>query len=272
MFKSSRKKLIAIGCSYTADWNTFPPWPTVLAEMLDMECVNLGDTGSGNDEILAKTIDTVLNEKNIGLIVLMWSEWHRWSFQQSHSDWEYWWHVQPHRQNRVPRRMPCPKHKLNVNDWVPYLLEAQNPHHITQQTFRTFIHAEKLLKDIPHLYVQGCFGIPWYNVKSGELINCGDHTVNAHLNFFNVNNSRKEVARQMILSPYLEYIEDNISKYFIGWPIMSEIGGYCFDEVLDKIDPSKLKLRISKKDSHPNGAGHKIIAQEIHNAYAKIYA
>ena len=65
MFKSSRKKLIAIGCSYTADWNTFPPWPTVLAEMLDMECVNLGDTGSGNDEILAKTIDTVLNEKNI---------------------------------------------------------------------------------------------------------------------------------------------------------------------------------------------------------------
>ena len=85
MFKSSRKKLIAIGCSYTADWNTFPPWPTVLAEMLDMECVNLGDTGSGNDEILAKTIDTVLNEKNIGLIVFFTSI----TFESHHDRFPY---------------------------------------------------------------------------------------------------------------------------------------------------------------------------------------
>ncbi len=72
MLKSSRKKLIAIGCSFTRD--TFnlvvrPPgydfhvWPTLLSEKLDMDCLNLGLGSMGNEYISAKLIDTILSEK-----------------------------------------------------------------------------------------------------------------------------------------------------------------------------------------------------------------
>ena len=62
MFKSFRKKLIAIGCSYTehnlssfyspdVDWN-FPRWPELISEKINMDCVNLGMSGGGNNYIL----------------------------------------------------------------------------------------------------------------------------------------------------------------------------------------------------------------------------
>jgi phospholipase/lecithinase/hemolysin len=52
---------------------------------------------------------------------------------------------------------------------------------------------------------------------------------------------------------------------------MQELGGYNVNNILDKLDPEQKELRISAEDSHPNAEGHKIIAQEIYNAYEKIY-
>ena len=73
LLKSSKKKLIAIGCSYTEHYFTshqspnldfdFPRWSQHLADMLDMECINLGKCGAGNDYILAKTVDATLEER-----------------------------------------------------------------------------------------------------------------------------------------------------------------------------------------------------------------
>ena len=67
--------------------------------MLDMECVNLGKSGAGNDYILAKTVDATLKEKNIGLVVLMWSEWQRIGFQ-CFPDWNRW-SITPHQANHL---------------------------------------------------------------------------------------------------------------------------------------------------------------------------
>jgi hypothetical protein len=52
---------------------------------------------------------------------------------------------------------------------------------------------------------------------------------------------------------------------------MREIGGYNVIDMLDKLDPERTQLRISKEDHHPNAEGNKIIAQEIYNAYEKVY-
>ena len=278
MFKSSRKKLIAIGCSYTEHYlfsdqspnadHDFPRWPQHLADMLDMECINLGKCGSGNDQILAKTVDATLNEKNIGLVVLMWSEWQRIGFQ-CNTDWDEWFHITPHA------------------DWLKdgrkYILEKQNKFHATRNTMRTFIHAEKLLKDLPYLFIQGTFNIPYYRTTELETIDCSVGGPNETLDFYKVNDSRRMVAKEIIVSPYLNYIEKNIGEKFVGWPAMNEIGGYCIDHIFDVEDPHDkpgrgsrqreggAKFRMSKTDAHPNAAGHKIIAEFLYEQYKEIY-
>ena len=45
-----------------------------------------------------------------------------------------------------------------------------------------------------------------------------------------------------------------------------------YDKIgFDELDPERNQLRISSEDTHPNREGHKIIVQEIYNAYEKIY-
>lgn len=247
MFKSSRKKLIAIGCSFTEHYLNsdqspnlnfdFPRWPEHLSNMLDMECVNLGSSGSGNDQILAKTLDVVLNEKNIGLIVLMWSEWRRVGFQRSR-DSNYWTHVTPH----------------ELETWKVTILEKQNSFHATRNTLRTFIHAEKILSDIPYMFIQGTENLSW------------DED-----NWSKNQYSRRISANEILKSPYLDYIENNIANKFIGWPIMNELGGYSIEDYLNKQDIYREKFRMSKTDSHPNAVGHKFIADFLYDKYKEIY-
>lgn len=276
MLKSSRKKLIAIGCSYTEhylfsnqspDVNfDFPRWPEHLSNMLDMECVNLGSSGSGNDQILAKTLDVVLNEKNIGLIVLMWSEWQRIGFQRRKS-WNKWRHVNPR----------------DTEGLNKFILENQNVFHATRNTLRTFIHAEKLLKDLPYIFIQGTFNMSLYSTTELETIDCSVGGPNETLDFYKVNDSRRMAAKEIIESPYINYIEKNIGNKFIGWPIMNEIGGYCIDHILDEASPHDKpgrsgrrrigggEFRISKTDPHPNAVGHKFIADFLYDKYKEIY-
>ena len=265
MLKSSRKKLIAIGCSYTQNAYGFPVWPTCLAGKLDMKCVNLGKQGAGNKHILSKIVDTVLTEKNIGLVVVMWSQFQRLDFEYSSTEWM-----------QINLDLDIDQTKIDWDYKQKNFKELHNPHSAIQDALRTFILAEKLLKDIPHLYIQGPSAINYYNTKTLKTIDCFEGTPyfgrpETENTFHRVNDSRAKIVDNIIRSPYLNYIENTIGNKFIGWPIMHEIGGYDVDDILDENDPEKTQLRISDEDSHPNGKGHKIIAQEIYDAYAKTF-
>jgi hypothetical protein len=233
----SRKKLIAIGCSFTQDtFNPvvyhprydFPVWPTLLAEKLDMDCLNLGKGGQGNEYISAKLIDNILSEKkeDIGLVVLMWSGWQRIDYHDIEGEWK-----------RVVREGP---------DWN-IMLKYNNAHNATMKSLRYFLMAQMLLKDIPYLMMQGVGG----HDRVGRIHPHKDIWIQTFLN-----------------SKIFDEIDE---KKFIGWPIMREIGGYNINNMLDKIDPERNQLRVSSEDNHPNREGHKIIAQEIYNAYEKVY-
>ena len=255
MLKSSRKKLIAIGCSFTEHYLNsdispdidldFPRWPQHLADMLDMECVNLGKSGAGNDYILAKTVDATLKEKNIGLVVLMWSEWRRMGFQ-CHTDWNRWTHITEQTERRLAPGVP-------VGDLKKFILEKQNPPHATRNTLRRFIHAEKILRDIPYMFLQGPQNVIFRRSPNGGM------------------GSIRETANEILKSPYLDYIENNIANKFIGWPIMNELGGYSIEDYLNKQDIYREKFRMSKTDSHPNAVGHKFIADFLYEKYKEIY-
>lgn len=254
MFKSSRKKLIAVGCSYTQHYLVyregvdpginldFPRWPQHLADMLDMDCVNVGRAGAGNDYMLAKTLDATLKEKDIGLVVIMWSEWRRMGFQEYQYP-QRWTTITPHDLNMD-----------DMEDWRAIFMEKQNWFHATRNTLRTFIHAQKLLGDTPYIFVQGTKEL-WFDNDS-----------------FAVNQKRRQqAANEILTSPYLDYIESEISDKFIGWPVLNEIGGYNIDNILDKEDPKRLRYRISGTDTHPNPKAHKVIAEFLYEQYKEMY-
>ena len=80
------KKLIVSGCSFTDNYaktiglKEWPIWPELLADSLGMELINLGKSGQGNEYIYSSLLDTVIKEKNIGLVIAMWTEFQRLDF------------------------------------------------------------------------------------------------------------------------------------------------------------------------------------------------
>ena len=77
-----KKILLASGCSYTtdkydsahhvnltADW---PKWPEILADKLGMDCINLGQSGAGQEYIYTSIVNNI-NKENIGLVIAGWS-------------------------------------------------------------------------------------------------------------------------------------------------------------------------------------------------------
>ena len=82
MIKNKKLKLIVGGCSYTYGGNDKDtiPWPNQLAELLDMELVNTSRNGVGNEYILGEISKAICSYNNIGLVVVMWSEFERIDF------------------------------------------------------------------------------------------------------------------------------------------------------------------------------------------------
>ena len=99
---SVRKVLIAGGDSFTdnhykSDYHpeldcSWPKWPEIIAEKLDMDCINLGRSGFGNEYIYSSVLEEILKIKNskgryvnaapqIGLVMVGWSQCQRMDYQ-----------------------------------------------------------------------------------------------------------------------------------------------------------------------------------------------
>ena len=91
--KSMRKKLIVSGCSFTTkDYRSsaypqrdtsYPKWPELLAEKLDMDCINLAFSGAGNEFIFQTLCEAIIRtpRDEIGMIVAAWSQANRYDWQ-----------------------------------------------------------------------------------------------------------------------------------------------------------------------------------------------
>ncbi len=87
--RTPKKTLIASGCSWTNEnfWSdsnpdidcSWPKWPELLAKKLDMECINLGRSGAGNEYIFSSLLDQIkqTNKDNIGLVISAWTQTNR---------------------------------------------------------------------------------------------------------------------------------------------------------------------------------------------------
>jgi len=58
-------------------------------------------------------------------------------------------------------------------------------------------------------------------------------------------------------------------KYFIGWPIIPQLGGYALQDSDQEL--AKQENWVSDTDAHPNEKGHRIIANEFLKKYKEVY-
>ena len=91
-----KKILLVSGDSFTDPewWSEFhpelevdwPKWPEILAKKLDMDCVNLGKSGAGQEFIYTSLLEYITNPQKdisrIGLVIPAWSQCQRKDFQR----------------------------------------------------------------------------------------------------------------------------------------------------------------------------------------------
>jgi len=232
------KKLLAVGCSYAEDVYPFPVWPKLLAEKFNMECINLGRCGSGNEYIYSRTLDTLVTEKNLGLVVVMWSEFQRLDFCKDGVWKALHFAVGPRRRNN--------------EEWGNTLMNTltekgyDDTVYKTERSIRLFYSLQQIMKLAEYN------NIPFYQLVGSYPCN---------------HRKKYTVAKAIIKSPYLNKINERL---FLGWPMFNELGGWNIDTWLDIVDSGGRKgknsdVRISDEDKHPNKKGHEKIAEMLYN-------
>jgi hypothetical protein len=220
-------KILVSGCSYTDDYWTrlhgFPVWP----DLFDADVTNLGKRGLGNDYILHSIIDRLAVEE-FDYVIAMWTEFLRIDLEFDDDEYNYeqlpW--VAVNGNGHHPPDLPT--------DFSGTLIYRKpfNYELFVKRALRTFYIFQQVMENIgiPYLQVVGCRCMP------------------PALNY--------DVSRIISDSPIVDKINPD---HFLGWPIFPDIGGWCIDDKLDEIDPSRTELRIGGGDNHPNKKGHEHI-------------
>lgn len=227
------KNLVAVGCSYTEDIYPFPVWPEILSKKLNLNCYNLGSSGSGNEYIFSRSLDALHTIKNIGILVVMWSEFQRTDWQKINGQW-------------TNIHFNCGDVLRNREKWKNDMMEDlrlkgyDNKISQINRSLRFMYSLQTVAKSLKIPFV--------------HLVGCDPCLVD-----------EQYIAGKTILdSPYFDKIN------MLGWPMLDNIGGWTIDTWLDNVDGTpryprtKSKLRISKEDSHPNKEGHERIANKLY--------
>ena len=89
-----KKILLVSGCSNTEkdfcselhpDLDTsWPKWPELLAKKLNMDCVNLGKSGAGNEYIYCSLLNYITQNdtSTVGLVIPAWTQCQRKDYQE----------------------------------------------------------------------------------------------------------------------------------------------------------------------------------------------
>ena len=231
-----KKILLVSGCSYTdKDYQSihhpeidcsWPKWPELLAEKLNMKCVNLGKGGSGQEYIYNSLLDYTLKIKkeNIGLIIPAWSGASRRDYQ-SYKIW----------------------HSIlwDTKGDMPYFIQRSLRYFYSFQIF-----CERF--NLPYKQVQM---ISLYSEPLSELQNTNNFGIN-------LQNDIESAKKTLIWSDY--YFKGINHKNFIGWPPIIYPGFTMRQKFEGPEQSDEEKYLISKKDRHPNAEGQKLIAQTIY--------
>jgi|GEM_PF-2157977 len=269
MSKSS-KYILAAGCSFTDKnfWSpvmgrdfdcSFPKWPEILGEYLDLDVKNIGLCGVGNDYITSQLIQHILKDPtNIELVVVGWTEIQRFGL-------------------------------LDIYRFNPMtsLYRPENYEKFTKQTkavIPLFKHLygefliDRTFKDHTNLYTEQV--IYWFkqmwqiqelckalNIKFIMAPLCGNISLEKYRQ---VENSFDSEIPWTEVEWHIAYgrinaLYDLDKKHYVGYPFLKSLHGFLLN---DKIKGKE----ISDLDSHPNAEGHELIARKYYEQYSKAYS
>jgi len=267
-----KKILLVSGCSYTApkyysnyhhDLDcSWPKWPSILAEKLDMDCINLAHGGAGNEYIYTTLLDKIvmMNPDDIGLIIPAWSHVRRKDYRLG----TRWYHPGIVQGEFSPYETYGKDIFSDPSPSTQYSAHAGDTQFCINQSVRYYYSLQEICKSkkLPLKQIQMIHAWDYY-----EITDKMDSTAQELIKKRN-----KQLMKHMYDSPYFNKIDDN----FIGWPLDKAMGGFSFEEeVVESIktDPEcpgrwkqpSLEWSISKKDPHPNAKGHRKIAEFIYD-------
>ena len=260
-----KKKLIVSGCSFTdknftsmsaPDYDcSFPKWPELLAKKLNMECINLGAGGAGNNYIYSTLLEEITRtpKDEIGLVLAAWSQVNREDYQIYYCGAQ-----QPtsNHEDKFHKNMMWRNKRLGRHGDLFYWIK---------DTLRHYISFENLCKryNLPYKQFQMLRSFEDYlnGLKKNDLEivqNLDNPDFKKEFDYIKVTNNDLAVC----LDLFLEYEKLIDTKNFIGYPPTKYLGGYAIDE---KNLFDKRSLIISEYDNHPNEKGHKKIAEFIYD-------
>ena len=242
-----KKILLVSGDSFTDPewWSEFhpelevdwPKWPEILAKKLDMDCVNLGKSGAGQEFIYTSLLEYITNPQKdisrIGLVIPAWSQCQRKDFQRG---WGGRW---------TNRRLDVDG---DIFSWINRSLKYMLSFQILCERYNLPYKQTQMI----NLFTDVLSGLRPGDSEVKEGIYPKDYKMPY------TGNAEKD--KQKILKMISDY-EDKINvNNFIGWPMFNELGGFSLSyKVLKKRD------KISELDSHPNKQGHERIAEFLYD-------
>ena len=269
------KKLIVSGCSFTdknfeslsaPDYDcSFPKWPELLAKKLNMDCINLGANGAGNNYIYNTLLEEITRtpKDEIGLVLAAWSQVNR-------EDYQIYVRTRPtfSHQDNFHKNMVWRNKRMGRRGHLFYWLK---------DTLRYYISFENLCKRYNLQYKQ----FQMINSFEGYLNGLSKTDFEVKQNLDNPNfksrydyNEITDNDRNVCLDLFVEYEKLIDTKNFIGYPPVRGLGGHTIEEktlflkdedVIPGEGFNNKELIIDEYDKHPNKIGHEKIAEFIYD-------
>jgi len=264
-----KKKLIVSGCSFTdsnfvsctsPDYDvSFKKWPEIIAEKLDMDLVNLGASGAGNEYIYTTLFEEITRtpKDQIGMVMAAWSQVNR-------EDYQNWVNVQPginySLADRFHKNMLWRNVRIGRRGDVFYYIK---------DTLRKYIALQNLCKLYNIPYKQFQMINPFMGYLHG--LSKTDWEIVANLNNPNFKKRwdyKKVTANDFYhcCALYLEYEQFIDTENFIGYPPLNKFDGYCIEykSIMYENGNNFEDCIVSELDAHPNKKGHEKIAEFIY--------
>lgn len=261
-----RKVLLTTGDSFTDNTHrssahplldcSWPKWPELLADKLDMDCINLGRSGAGNKYIHSAVRDFIekkprkyngknfpkINKNDIGLVVAGWSQCFRTDYQLG--KWGRWAH----------ERMPFNK-QGDLFGWVHESLNHYLDFQILCEKYNLpYIHTQM----IP-MYLDFLEGLP---PTEQQIVYEGMDRIKDTITYDgDKTEAYKEIAKILLRYDY------NIKNFMYWEKAALSAGGSSMNIKLFGYWPNDYV--ISEFDNHPNAKGNELIAQTLFEYYEK---